>query len=440
MAVVVALLVIFVAIVGAISGDGIELGTSSSEMYSASSSSWEQFLRYVATKEGGTKTADEQYYIVENDGAGYPTIGHGLCLKSSDGYLHTDEFNDYGINSKELADNWLKGDRSGKVSVEICDAIWETHVKAKYNAIVSKYPNLTTYQHYALTDVIYRRGNTDGFQYEYEKKWKNSDDQFGNYVESEEAFSTDTLYNFFWNGGHSLEGVNIRKKDQWVLFKYGYYRPLNEYFKQSGDFENINVYNDDGSVNEEKISELQLALENSFNLVAGNLSGYNIGGRYNKENCIKVTGTYLGYSGKTSNTDYEDASVCYLGNNGLGIYQCTWWANGRASEYLSQYGTKYKSYPSNNGNGGEIYNVNVNSGWFKYGSIPKANSLVSYTSSSYGYGHVAYVEAVDEKNGYYYISHAGSGESWYGIQKVKIGSPVWSGWTTVGFVYLDEPN
>lgn len=203
---------------------------ASQDMYSASSSSWQQFLEYVATKEGGTKTEDGQYYIVENDSAGNPTVGHGLCLKSSDGYLHTGEFNDYDIDSKELADNWLSGDRSGKVSVEICDSIWETHVKAKYDSIVSKYPDLTTYQHYALTDVVYRRGNTDGFQDKYNSKWSGSDDQFGNYVENDESFSTDTLFEFFWNGGHSLEGVNTRKKDQWVLFKYGYYRPLDEYF------------------------------------------------------------------------------------------------------------------------------------------------------------------------------------------------------------------
>lgn len=235
--VVVILSVLLVSIAGAISGaisgenSGLGSGSSSGEgLASASSSSWQQFLKYLATKEGGPKSSDGQYYIVSNDGAGYPTIGHGLCLKSSDGYLHTGEFNDYGIDSKELADNWLSGDRSGKVSVEICDSIWETHVKAKYDSIVSKYPDLTAYQHYALTDVVYRRGNTDGFQDKYNSKWSGSDDQFGNYVENDESFSTDTLFEFFWNGGHSLEGVNIRKKDQWVLFKYGYYRPLGEYF------------------------------------------------------------------------------------------------------------------------------------------------------------------------------------------------------------------
>lgn len=234
----------------AIAGNSDELGKSSSGMYSASSSSWEQFLEYVASKEGGTKTEDGLYYIVENDWAGNPTVGHGLCLKSSDGYLHADEFNAYNTNSKQLADNWLNGDRNGKISVEICDAIWESHLKAKYDSIVSKYPNLTTYQHYALTDVVYRRGNTNGFQEKYNSKWKASDDQYGNYEETNELFSTDTLFDFFWNGGHELDGVRTRKKDQWVLFKYGYYRPLNEYYRATTITANIDSLdpNDYGGV------------------------------------------------------------------------------------------------------------------------------------------------------------------------------------------------
>ena len=452
--------IIVAACVGAFAAGGGD-ASSNVGLYSASTSSWEQFKRYVLLNEGGTRVdengnADSNgaYYIVEDDWAGNPTVGHGLCLKSyadnpEGAYLHEEEFANQGINTKELVEKYDEAVAKGydsknkehykyfpRVSVEKCDAIWESHLKAKYESIATQYPDLTTYQHYALTDVVYRRGNIKNFKSEYDSKWTSSDDKFGAYVEADEPFSTDTLFNFFWDGGHSLDGVKTRKKNQWVLFKYGYYRPLKEYFVASGNFKEVDVYNGDGSVNEEKISELQLAFENAFNLVSGNLAGNNIGGRYNKETCTKVTGTYLGYSGKTASTDYDDASISYLGNNGLGIYQCTWWANGRASEYLSQHGTTHKEYPSNSGNGGEIYSVNK---WFKSGSTPKPNSLVSYTSSNSSYGHVAYVEAVDSVNGYYYISHAGGGRSWYGIQKVKIGSPPWSGWSTVGFVYLDEP-
>ena len=228
-AVAAALVVLLVVIVGAISGgDGLS-------MQNNSTMAWEQFLKYVATKEGGTKTEDGQYYIVEDDSKGNPTVGHGLCLKSSDGYLNVDAFSSYGIDSKQLADNWLNGNRDGKVSVEICDAIWEEGVKTRYESIVTQYPDLTTYQHYALTDVKYRRGNTDGFQEAYDSKWKSSDDKYGDYDESKEPFSMDSLYSFFNNGfTDTSSGVYTRKQDQWVLFKYGYYRPLGEYWIASG--------------------------------------------------------------------------------------------------------------------------------------------------------------------------------------------------------------
>lgn len=413
---VVIVLIILISILMGLFG-GIEASAEESKMTPATGSSWEQFLRYVAIKEGGGTSGD--YYVVEDDGAGNPTVGHGLCIKSSDGYLHVDEFATYGIDSKNLSIGDL-------VPKEICDAIWSNHIKGLYEGIVSTYLDLglTEYQCYALTDVKYRRGNTNGFQGEYESKWTSSDDQYGNYNESSETFSTSTLFKFFWNGGHSLEGVNIRKKDQWVLFKYGYYRPLNEYWQESTTFSG-DLYNEDGSVNEEKIAELQKSFESKYNLVEGNLSGNNIGGVYNSSACKQVTGDYLKWDGNV-----YSSGATYRGENGLGIYQCTWWANGRASQYLG------KQFDVN-GNGGEIFG-NAQ-GKYKTGSTPKPNSLVSYyknkTDGSSTTGHVAYVEAVD--NQYYYISHCGSGKSWYGIQKVEIGKAPWNGWYIVGFVYLD---
>lgn len=211
---------------------GASSGGSSSGMQSASEDSWEQFLRFVLTNEGGTKTADGNYYIVEDDSVGNPTVGHGLCLKDiSDGiYLHVNEFAAYGIDSKALADAWLSGDRSGKVEVSICDTIWRENLENLYNSISTQYPNLKIYQQYALVDVKYRRGNTNGFQSAYDSKWTAADDKYGNYVESQEPYSTSSLYSFFNNGyTNTRSGVYRRKKDQWLLFKYGYYRALDEY-------------------------------------------------------------------------------------------------------------------------------------------------------------------------------------------------------------------
>ena len=118
--------------------------------------------------------------------------------------------------------------------------------------------------------------------------------------------------------------------------------------------------------------------------------------------------------------------------NELSPFQCTWWANGRASMYLEQYGTKYKKYPTQMGNGGEYYSVNKSGGWFNYGSTPKPNSLVSMPSGS-SYGHVAYVEGVTSDG--IWISDAGSGTSWRGVRFRSF-----SDLNVYGYIYLDEPK
>lgn len=121
--------------------------------------------------------------------------------------------------------------------------------------------------------------------------------------------------------------------------------------------------------------------------------------------------------------------------NMLTAFQCTWWANGRASMYLDEFGTKYEKYPTQMGNGGEYYSINASNGWFEYGQEPRPNSIISWSFGEYG--HVAYVEGVT--NDCIYISHAGSGKSWYGVQKLDI-SAYMHGVPPNGYIYLDSPK
>ena len=116
------------------------------------------------------------------------------------------------------------------------------------------------------------------------------------------------------------------------------------------------------------------------------------------------------------------------------MFQCTWWANGRANMYLSKHGTKYKSYPTLEGNGGEYYSINQRNGWFNYGPQPRANSIGCYSTG--GYGHVFYVEGVT-KDGIY-VSHCGSGENWYGVEFWSTSK--WKSKGIPGFIYLDSPK
>lgn len=125
--------------------------------------------------------------------------------------------------------------------------------------------------------------------------------------------------------------------------------------------------------------------------------------------------------------------------NTLTKFQCTWWANGRASMYLEQNGTKYTKYPTLRGDGGEYYDINKQNGWFKYGSTPKANSIISWKKAG-GYGHVAYVEGIAADGSGIYISHAGSGKTWYGVQKIPLDGTIWNNYVLNGYIYLDEPN
>lgn len=180
------------------------------------------------------------------------------------------------------------------------------------------------------------------------------------------------------------------------------------------------IYNSNGSVNEDKIKELDNYLTRTI------------------LNTTHHWRTYANQSGPFAK--WWDPS-----NNPLEAFQCTWWTNGRASQFLELNGTKYKKYPTAYGNGGDYYDVNKNNGYFNYGMTPKKNSIISWKSGSYG--HVAYVEAVDA-NGDIWISHAGSGQSWFGISKVtkqsgyapSSGSGPWSGYTLNGFIYLSEPK
>lgn len=209
----------------------------------------------------------------------------------------------------------------------------------------------------------------------------------------------------------------------------------------SGGVGFINLLNSDGSFNDSAIAALNQAfIDANWFYSSGSVTRVT---RYTggSLHCSKYSGSYgSGWSnGLTSQFDkWHNWSS---GINVLQPWQCTWWANGRASEFLETYGTKYKKYPTQSGNGGDYYSYNVSGGWFNYGSTPKPYSLISWSSGSYG--HVAFVEAV-ENNGSAHpdilISEAGSGTYFGGIRRLSYPYNYGSGYSLNGFVYLDEPR
>ena len=125
------------------------------------------------------------------------------------------------------------------------------------------------------------------------------------------------------------------------------------------------------------------------------------------------------------------------GSGNLQMFQCTWWANGRANLYLSTNGTKYKEYPTLEGNGGGYYSINMRDGYFDYGAEPRPNSIGCYgAGTNANPGHVFYVEGVTEDG--IWISDCGSGIRWGGI--TFWANAVWKSKGIPGFIYLDSPR
>ena len=239
-------------------------------------------------------------------------------------------------------------------------------------------------------------------------------------------------------GYAGADGVTIRIQEDGENLKAEdvFYQPT-----LSGGAGFVNLLNPDGSFNESAIKALNQAFISANRFYPSGsstpLSSYTGGSLH----CSAYTGSYGGGWSNGLPSQFDKWHDWSAGINVLQPWQCTWWANGRASEFLETYGTKYKKYPTQSGNGGDYYSYNVSGGWFNYGSTPKPYSLISWSSGSYG--HVAFVEAVEDNGSAHpdiLISEAGSGTYFGGVRRLSYPYSYGSGYTLNGFVYLDEPR
>ena len=120
---------------------------------------------------------------------------------------------------------------------------------------------------------------------------------------------------------------------------------------------------------------------------------------------------------------FKSTTADGVGRNvvGLQLFQCTWWAESRATLYVMSVAPDKFTYTSmaSGENGGGVARDLANRYGVTFNQDPSKvvpNSIVSLVSTA-PWHHVAYVEAVDYKNKCYYISHAGGGYSWYGVKK-----------------------
>lgn len=442
---------LIMSVFGNSKGKALTVGTAN--MNYVSTASWEQFIRYLHMAEGGGEiyqnSSGVDCYKVTNG-----AVGYGVDIAT------------HGKTLRALGYDTIEG---SLIPIEDVDAIEEKVRNARYNDVKnlasSNGIQLTTYQIFALVSRTYNYGLDGGtgqatsvFKYPstltfveaYKKYYSDidNDEYYGDYTKTDFNNGLFTQY-MTWldyaDTGTHPEGWEGRRKSEWCLFQTGYYgwglqndnsypKGFDEYCSNTSFFIS-DIYNEDGTVNENRLQELEYALEINHNILIPSGKGLNspwqiiFEGDSNNEKRRAVVGEFHGFSGNIIDGKPK-------GKNGLSTYQCTWWANGRASEYLSNYGTVYKEYPTNAGNGGEYYRINKENGWFRYGSEPKPNSLLS-TASGSSYGHVLYIEAVDYVNKVYYASEAGSGYKWAGIQKYKFGHHNCTG--DYGFIYLDEP-
>ena len=357
-------------------------------------SGYEQFKRFVRAYESHEGlSADGTKYKVGLV-RGNRTVGYGIDLETS------------GLEPAIKAAAGITGEiKAGDyIDVAIIDQFEDQELKAHIDYIRDKTAglNLEEYQIYALASRAYNCGdygatrerNGKTFVQAYSSYWDKSKNAYG---ETPTGPYNDKLYtDYMCNPGVGDSVLSERRLGEWKLFKYGYYDRLDEYYQggSTASIEGIDLYNADGSVNKAKIDELNALLTQ----------------------------------------EVESQSGPYMSNY-YTYKQCTWWVQSRASEYL---GYPYPVHADSN-NGNQWYSNNIKAGKFAYGSEPRANSIISWNNpSSGGYGHVAYVEAVDTVNGIIYISHASSGKSFKGITAIPI-SGYFDKTYPYGYIYLDSP-
>lgn len=418
-------------------------------MTSVSSSGWEQFIRFLHSFEGGgtvyKNENGEDCYKVTSDGGGGSAVGYGVDIAT------------HGAKLRALGYDTSIG---SLIPVEIVDAIEEKIIKNYYNQVcsITSGLNLTEYQKYALTSRAYNYGVTGGlkqatgtFKYPstltfvqaYNKYYKDvdNDEYYGDYTKvdfNHELFTQYMTWLDYASTGKHPSGWEYRRKAEWCLFQTGYFgydlkfgkgHGIDEYYQENSvsgitgatDFTNgINLYNSDGSVDTSSIQALNKWITSDLLNTKYHLRTYNY-----------QSGPFAKWWNSSNN---------WFTANGY-KFQCTWYVYGRTNQYLELYGTKYKKWPGTKGNAWRWYNdTQGGAKYFKVGQIAKQNSIAVWKNGTKA-GHVAFVEAVDGVTGDVYISHAGGGKSWFGVQKKTANEmkTLW-GYKLLGYVYLDSPK
>ncbi len=156
-------------------------------------------VQYIIGWEGTAKAnADGTKYVVFDDGAGNPTVGHGIYIA-----MHKARFSKRGVNADEI------NKVGAEVDKQIVDDIFLEILSEKVRSVQSTTNglNLEEYQQDALVDMSFQTGNINGFVEAY--------NQYGN---------TEALYtNYFKKRAGSMVGNMRRRRSEYILFSTGNY-------------------------------------------------------------------------------------------------------------------------------------------------------------------------------------------------------------------------
>lgn len=197
------------------------------------------FKEYLHTWEnaGGPPTnADGTKYIIEDDGAGHPTVGYGVDIFKG-GFAPLFEAAGYSTQI------------GAEVDKEFVDSLEEQEISSNLTQIraITSGLNLTEYQIHALVSRAYNCGisgatgvrNGKTFVQAYNEYWNQEKDDLYDGKNSTADF-THLLYTKYMNqpttsDGKYMAGLERRRKSEWILFQTGYYNVINQWYTKTGE-------------------------------------------------------------------------------------------------------------------------------------------------------------------------------------------------------------
>ncbi len=422
-----------------------------------------------------TDETKAKYYKVYDAKDGVFTVGYGVNINANFDKVK-EALAEVGTTINSISDisYGMYLDKSA------IDKVEDIALQNKLDIVVNETQglDLTEYQIHALASRAYVHGTTavssgssaQPFRGFYEKYWhQDTDDQYESLYEQykDKQTATQEIVSKV-NFSHQLftecldiyvsqsfdsqyPGYETRQRAEFTLFSTGYYSPLQLFYRKGGASPgNVQLLDGSGNVDITACLDLQIWFEENIfgnNIHAGTSISPGPGTHSLNLDPSIPRGSY--YSAKTleyakkvgggQHFEYKGVESGYkaVGENNLGIFQCTWWAQSRGTQYLADNGWS-GSYIGDRGALGdgrlvaskisEQYGVPLNT---NINNI-KANSIASFSGGANG--HVVYIEAVG--NDYYVISHCGSGHTWYGVDIIPKGSNVF--YPFAGSVCLDD--